>query len=137
MYAHMSGSLSGLLWKRTFLKGEAKLISLSVFLGGSRFRFRFPIHSHYIPADQCESCLSSGGCMVLAGRVSRHSTPEAFLAVDGKSPGEGCMLRGRWQGGKVFQCFFSPVKVYLNSAHWHILCTKANPSFIAATQQRQ
>lgn len=51
--------------------------------------------------------LTSSGHMVLAGRISRCSTPKAFLAVDGRNPGEGCMLRGRRRGGEGFFTMFS------------------------------
>lgn len=51
--------------------------------------------------------LTSSGHMVLAGRISRCSTPKAFLAVDGSNPGEGCMLRGRRRGGEGFFTMFS------------------------------
>lgn len=88
------------------MKGKANQILASVQViqdSGSAF----PYTGDYVHSYEYKPCLTSSGHMVLAGRVSHYSTPKAFLAVDGRSPGEGCMLRGRWQGGEGLQYFLS------------------------------
>lgn len=82
-------------------------ISLKAFQVVQDSGSAFPHIGDYVHSHDYKLCLTSSGHMVLAGRVSHYSTPKAFLAVDGRSPGEGCMLRGRWQGGEGLQCFLS------------------------------
>lgn len=91
--------------KEDFFQGQSQTDVTQCFQVIQDSGLAFPYRGGYVRSHEYKFCLTISGHMVLAGRVSRYSTPKAFLAVGGKSPGEGCMSRGRWQGGKGFQYF--------------------------------